>query len=71
MDERLEYNPERGDSVSIPAAHAHNLWQPDTYFPNEKKGEVHEITSKNQILKVYPNGTVWMSMRYVYMSSRE
>ena len=41
-----------------------DVWQPDLYFKNEKKGSLHTITNTNKLMHIYRNGTVIFSMRY-------
>lgn len=40
-----------------------DVWQPDLYFKNEKRGSLHTITNTNKLMHVYRNGTVIFSMR--------
>ncbi len=37
---------------------------PDLFFPNEKSAEYHDVTVQNQVVNIYPNGTVRYSSRY-------
>ena len=39
------------------------IWLPDAYFENEKDGKYHTITAKNQLLRLYQDGTVYFSNR--------
>ncbi|XP_053400592.1 glycine receptor subunit alpha-2-like [Mercenaria mercenaria] len=39
------------------------VWVPDTYFSNEKKASVHDVTVPNRMMHLYKNGTVLYSSR--------
>ncbi|XP_072021139.1 glycine receptor subunit alpha-2-like isoform X1 [Amphiura filiformis] len=39
------------------------VWSPDIFFINEKSAKVHEVTYKNKLIYILPNGSVSMSMR--------
>ena len=39
------------------------VWTPDTYIVNAKKSFVHDVTTKNGLLVLYPNGTVTYVLR--------
>ena len=39
------------------------IWKPDLFFKNEKSGHFHEITQPNILLRIYPNGDVFYSIR--------
>lgn len=39
------------------------VWVPDTYFVNEKAAKYHEITSKNALLRISPDGSLLYSTR--------
>lgn len=41
------------------------LWQPDTYFENGFNGRLHHLTVLNKYLRLYPDGRVLVSTRYV------
>jgi hypothetical protein len=43
------------------------IWLPDAYFENEKQGKVHTLMRKNQFLRLYQDGTVYYSTRWVEM----
>ena len=33
------------------------VWVPDIFFPNEKKSYVHDVMIKNQMMRLFPDGT--------------
>ena len=65
IDRRLAYEDETNHTgpLLVPAKYAQRLWDPDIYFPNEKRASFHTVLSQNEIVKIYPNGTVWHSVR--------
>ncbi|ELU04391.1 hypothetical protein CAPTEDRAFT_114881 [Capitella teleta] len=60
-DPRLVF--EGKQPLQVPAKYADDLWDPDIFFPNEKTGTIHNVIAKNEVFKIYPNGTVWHSIR--------
>ena len=41
------------------------IWVPDLFFRNEKAGYLHEITVPNRLIRLWPDGTLLFSQRYV------
>ena len=37
---------------------ADEIWVPDTYFINDRKSFIHDVTSKHRLIRLWPNGTV-------------
>ncbi|XP_052795316.1 glycine receptor subunit alpha-2-like isoform X2 [Mya arenaria] len=63
-DKRLKY----GNTSELPWLELDNkimdsVWVPDTFFPNEKKARVHDVTVPNKMMHLYKNGTVLYSIR--------
>ncbi|XP_052794160.1 glycine receptor subunit alpha-2-like [Mya arenaria] len=63
-DRRLRY----GNTSELPWLELDNkmmdrVWVPDTFFPNEKRARVHDVTVPNKMMHVYKNGTVLYSTR--------
>ena len=44
------------------------VWQPDTFFRNEKIGKFHDILAPNLYVRIHPNGDVLYSIRFVMSS---
>ena len=44
---------------------ASKVWMPDTFFRNEKIGNFHNILTPNLYIRVYPDGDVLYSIRYI------
>jgi len=41
-----------------------DIWMPDLYIVSEKYSDFHEVTVRNQMIHVYPDGTIQYSARY-------
>lgn len=52
---RLAFNPEMLKFI----------WVPDTHFPGIKDGLRHDITDANEVIRLWPDGSVLYSMRWV------
>uniref|UniRef100_A0A1I8HYA7 Gamma-aminobutyric acid receptor subunit beta n=3 Tax=Macrostomum lignano TaxID=282301 RepID=A0A1I8HYA7_9PLAT len=62
-DTRLAY-AHRGYNESLTLnSKKSELWVPDLYFINEKRGNFHEITTPNLLLRVKPSGEVTFSQK--------
>ncbi len=55
-------------SLSLPAAAADKMWTPALFFPNEKQASVHHVTVPNTLIRIYPNGTMVKSVRFVFLT---
>ena len=64
QDHRLAYQ-KPNKQITLPGNVADRLWQPDTYFENSKKGELHKLTTLNKAVVVKPDGGVYFSSRYI------
>ncbi|XP_077982469.1 glycine receptor subunit alpha-2-like isoform X2 [Glandiceps talaboti] len=62
-DPRLQYNGTSGRSLSVSPSLANKIWVPDMFFINEKSGKLHDLTVKNEALRIYPRGDILLSMR--------
>lgn len=64
VDERLQFidviNITR---IELPSHMYDDIWMPDLYIRTEKSSDFHEVTVKNQMVHIYPNGTVQYSAR--------
>lgn len=43
------------------------IWIPDTFFHNSKKSLAHNMTTPNKMFRIMQNGTIFYTMRYVYI----
>ena len=41
------------------------VWIPDVFMENSKHAEFHMVTKKNEMLRLWPNGSLFYSVRYV------
>ena len=46
------------------------VWMPDTFFRNEKEAKKHEIIVPNVYVRIYPNGDILYSIRFVFPLSK-
>ena len=61
-DDRLSHNvPER--QITLPGDTADRLWQPDTFFLNTKKGELHKMTTLNKVMVIQADSSVFVGTR--------
>ncbi|XP_033742236.1 glycine receptor subunit alpha-3-like [Pecten maximus] len=64
VDKRLVYKPVPGMSMlELDSRMIEKVWVPDTIFSNEKRASFHEVTVPNKLMQLYPNGTVFYSVR--------
>ncbi len=61
-DHRLAFDGQEAP-VILSARSLEKIWIPDLFFPNEKSASYHEITVQNQVINIFPNGTVRYSSR--------
>ena len=45
------------------------IWTPDTFIVNSVKGNRHDIVEPNNYLRIFPDGRVLYSERYVFIQS--
>lgn len=63
-DHRLNYtNMSDLPRLEVDSSRIKNLWVPDLFFSNEKKGAFHDVTLPNRMFHIYKNGTVYYSIR--------
>ncbi|XP_060084313.1 glycine receptor subunit alpha-2-like [Ylistrum balloti] len=64
IDNRLKYPPVSGmKMLELDNRMIDQVWVPDTFFANEKSASFHYITVPNKLMHLYPNGTVFYSVR--------
>ncbi|XP_012939426.1 glycine receptor subunit alpha-3 [Aplysia californica] len=51
------------DRLELDSRVTDQVWHPDTFFANERKADVHDVTVPNKLLHIFSNGTVFYSMR--------
>ncbi|XP_033112944.1 gamma-aminobutyric acid receptor subunit beta-3-like isoform X2 [Anneissia japonica] len=68
QDKRLSYSKELGN-ISLDGRQADNIWVPDTYFVNDKRSFVHDITVKNRLIRLHYDGTILYGLRITTVAS--
>ncbi|XP_069129491.1 glycine receptor subunit alpha-2-like [Argopecten irradians] len=64
VDKRLMYEQVPGmNMLELDSRMIEKVWVPDTIFSNEKKASFHDVTVPNRLMQLYPNGTVFYSVR--------
>ncbi|BFZ14997.1 hypothetical protein BsWGS_18036 [Bradybaena similaris] len=64
VDPRLAFtNYSKANMMELDAKIMSQVWVPDTFFRNEKKGEFHTVTVPNRLMHLYRDGTIYYSMR--------
>jgi len=61
-DERLTFdvsNASSGSIVRLGEDSWNSIWIPDTFFRNEKRATLHEVTVTNRLLRLYASGKLW------------
>ena len=62
-DRRLKFNHSTVGVLELDQKMTEKVWVPDSFFPKEKRAQIHEVTVPNRLLHIYSNGTVFYSMR--------
>ena len=47
------------------------IWTPDTVISNSVKTRKHKVTTNNEKLDIYPNGTVFWGSRYFILEEKQ
>lgn len=64
-DPRLAYQEYPDDSLDLDPSMLDSIWKPDLFFANEKGANFHEVTTDNKLLRIFKNGNVLYSIRYL------
>ncbi len=51
--------------VTLDARLSDSIWLPDLFFTNEKRAYFHEVTIPNRYMRLFQNGTIYYSARWV------
>uniref|UniRef100_A0A6Q2WTY0 Gamma-aminobutyric acid receptor subunit rho-1 n=1 Tax=Esox lucius TaxID=8010 RepID=A0A6Q2WTY0_ESOLU len=62
-DERLSFPSTNNQSMTFDSRLAKKIWVPDMFFVHSKRSFIHDTTTDNVMLRVYPDGNVLYSMR--------
>lgn len=64
-DPRLAYSEFPDSSLDLDPSMLDSIWKPDLFFANEKGANFHDVTTDNKLLRIFKDGTVLYSIRYV------
>ncbi|XP_077979495.1 glycine receptor subunit alpha-1-like [Glandiceps talaboti] len=62
-DPRLKFNGSEHIDLRAGSPLMKQVWTPDTYFPQEKRGHLHDVTMLNKQIRLTPQGEVTYDMR--------
>ncbi|XP_066447608.1 gamma-aminobutyric acid receptor subunit rho-2-like [Eleutherodactylus coqui] len=62
-DERLSFPSTTNKSMTFDSRLVKKIWVPDVFFVHSKRSFIHDTTTDNIMLRVYPDGQVLYSMR--------
>lgn len=65
-DPRLSYSEYPDSSLDLDPSMLDSIWKPDLFFANEKGANFHDVTTENKLLRIFKDGTVLYSIRYVH-----
>lgn len=64
-DPRLAYSEYPDDSLDLDPSMLDSIWKPDLFFANEKGANFHEVTTDNKLLRIFQDGSVLYSIRWL------
>ncbi|XP_054590732.1 gamma-aminobutyric acid receptor subunit rho-2a [Nothobranchius furzeri] len=62
-DERLSFSSSTNKSMTFDGRLVKKIWVPDVFFVHSKRSFIHDTTTDNIMLRVYPDGHVLYSLR--------
>ncbi|TNM95363.1 gamma-aminobutyric acid receptor subunit rho-1-like isoform X2 [Takifugu flavidus] len=62
-DERLSFQSTNNQSMTFDSRLVKKIWVPDMFFVHSKRSFIHDTTTDNVMLRVYPDGNVLYSLR--------
>uniref|UniRef100_A0A8C6S846 GABA(C) receptor n=1 Tax=Neogobius melanostomus TaxID=47308 RepID=A0A8C6S846_9GOBI len=62
-DERLSFPSSTNKSMTFDGRLVKKIWAPDVFFVHSKRSFIHDTTTDNVMLRVYPDGHVLYSLR--------
>ncbi|KAG7254945.1 hypothetical protein CRUP_018218 [Coryphaenoides rupestris] len=66
-DERLAFPSTNNQSMTFDSRLVKKIWVPDMFFVHSKRSFIHDTTTDNVMLRVYPDGNVLYSLRNVLL----
>ncbi|KAM6973048.1 gamma-aminobutyric acid receptor subunit rho-1-like [Aplochiton taeniatus] len=67
-DERLSFPSTNNQSMTFDSRLVKKIWVPDMFFVHSKRSFIHDTTTENVMLRVYPDGNVLYSLRVTVTS---
>lgn len=64
-DERLSFPSKTNKSMTFDGRLVKKIWVPDVFFVHSKRSFIHDTTTENIMIRVYPDGHVLYSLRSV------
>lgn len=61
-DARLAFSDESYE-ITLSGDFAGKIWVPDTFFANDKKSFLHDVTEKNKMVRLSSDGKIKYGMR--------
>ncbi|XP_042603387.1 gamma-aminobutyric acid receptor subunit rho-2-like [Cyprinus carpio] len=68
-DERLSFPSKTNKSMTFDGRLVKKIWVPDVFFVHSKRSFIHDTTTENIMIRVYPDGHVLYSLRSVSSES--
>lgn len=62
-DERLSFHSTTNKSMTFDGRLVKKIWVPDVFFVHSKRSFIHDTTTENIMLRVFPDGHVLYSLR--------
>lgn len=63
-DERLSFTSSTNKSMTFDGRLVKKIWVPDVFFVHSKRSFIHDTTTDNIMLRVFPDGHVLYSLRF-------
>lgn len=68
-DERLSFRSSTNKSMTFDGRLVKKIWVPDVFFVHSKRSFIHDTTTDNIMLRVFPDGHVLYSLRSAAVQS--
>lgn len=69
-DERLSFRSKTNKSMTFDGRLVKKIWVPDVFFVHSKRSFIHDTTTDNIMLRVFPDGHVLYSLRSAVVQGR-
>jgi len=63
-DERLAFSSAENKVLTLSGDFAEKIWVPDTFFANDKKSFLHDVTEQNKMVRLHGDGAITYGMRF-------